>query len=293
MTTTPPLPRTLPAWIKALDDAPLPAFAAVHGKVRLALRDASKSMRQIAELIQDSPVLALRFIQEANRGIGDGQPAESLEVALSRIGLQRAEALLAQGGRRLLGIAGTPGAGKSTVAELLAAALGERAVVVPMDGYHLANRELARLGRAQRKGAPDTFDARGYRALLQRLKTPVAGETVYAPMFNREIEEPIANAIPVHAETQLVISEGNYLLLTQAPWSDVAEVFDECWYVRVDPTERRERLVARHMHFGRSRADAEAWVESTDEPNARLIDGDRARADLVVEWRDGATVGKA
>ncbi len=96
MTTTPPLPRTIPTWIKALDDAPLPAFAGVHGKVRLALRDSSKSMRQIAELIQDSPVLALRFIQEANRGIGDSQPAESLEVALSRIGLQRAEALLAR-----------------------------------------------------------------------------------------------------------------------------------------------------------------------------------------------------
>jgi len=96
MTTTPPLPRTIPAWIKALDDAPLPAFAGVHGKVRLALRDSSKSMRQIAELIHDSPVLALRFIQEANRGIGDSQPAESLEVALSRIGLQRAEALLAR-----------------------------------------------------------------------------------------------------------------------------------------------------------------------------------------------------
>ncbi|WP_313485033.1 HDOD domain-containing protein [Stutzerimonas kunmingensis] len=96
MTTTPPLPRTIPAWIKALDDAPLPAFAGVHGKVRLALRDSSKSMRQIAELIQESPVLALRFIQEANRGIGDSQPAESLEVALSRIGLQRAEALLAR-----------------------------------------------------------------------------------------------------------------------------------------------------------------------------------------------------
>ncbi len=96
MTTTPPLPRTIPAWIKALDDAPLPAFAGVHGKVRLALRDSSKSMRQIAELIQDSPVLALRFIQGANRDIGDSQPAESLEVALSRIGLQRAEALLAR-----------------------------------------------------------------------------------------------------------------------------------------------------------------------------------------------------
>ena len=96
MTTTPLLPRTIPAWIKALDDAPLPAFAAVHGKVRQALRDGSNSMRQIAELIQTSPVLALRFIQEANRGIGDGQPAESLEVALSRIGLQRAEALLAR-----------------------------------------------------------------------------------------------------------------------------------------------------------------------------------------------------
>lgn len=96
MTTTSPLPRTIPAWIKALDDAPLPAFASVHSKVRLALRDSSKSMRQIAELIQDSPVLALRFIQEANRDIGDSQPAESLEVALSRIGLQRAEALLAR-----------------------------------------------------------------------------------------------------------------------------------------------------------------------------------------------------
>ncbi|MBK3866205.1 HDOD domain-containing protein [Pseudomonas stutzeri] len=96
MTTTPSLPRTIPAWIKALDDAPLPAFAAVHGKVRLALRDSNRSMRQIAELIQSSPVLALRFIQEANRGIGDAQPAESLEIALSRIGLQRAEALLAR-----------------------------------------------------------------------------------------------------------------------------------------------------------------------------------------------------
>ncbi|WP_313026966.1 HDOD domain-containing protein [Pseudomonas lopnurensis] len=96
MTTTSPLPRTLSAWIKVLDDVCLPAFAEVHGKVRLALRDSGLSMHQIAEIIQTSPVLALRFIQEANRGIGNGQPAESLEVALSRIGLQRAETLLSR-----------------------------------------------------------------------------------------------------------------------------------------------------------------------------------------------------
>src|SRR5947207_15332686 len=103
--------------------------------------------------------------------------------------LARARALAA-GGRRLLGLAGAPGSGKSTLAAALAAALAERAIVVPMDGFHLANAELARLGRAGRKGAPDTFDAAGYVALLRRLRSQPAHEPVYAPAFRREIEEP-------------------------------------------------------------------------------------------------------
>lgn len=198
--------------------------------------------------------------------------------------LARAQALIDRGGRRLLGIAGTPGAGKSTLAQWLAQALGEQAVVVPMDGFHLANRQLARLGRASRKGAPDTFDVAGYRALLARLKHPVRDEVIYAPLFQREIEESIAAAIAVPPQTPLVISEGNYLLLSQEPWASTASLFDECWFVSLSAQERHSRLMARHQQFGRSEAEARAWIAATDEPNAQLIERDRERADLIVEW---------
>jgi pantothenate kinase len=199
--------------------------------------------------------------------------------------LARAQALIDRGGRRLLGIVGTPGSGKSTLAQLLADALGEQAVVVPMDGFHLANRELARLGRAARKGAPDTFDVGGYRALLARLKQQQQDETIYAPLFQREIEESIAGAITILPQTRLVISEGNYLLLSQGPWASIAPIFDECWFVSVSAEERHSRLMERHQQFGRSEEAARAWIDSTDEPNARLIEGDRDRADWVVDWR--------
>src|SRR3954471_6465789 len=135
----------------------------------------------------------------------------------------RAQALAVMGSRRLLGICGAPGAGKSTLAERLVAALGDRAVLVGMDGFHLAQRELRRLGREQRKGAPDTFDAAGYVDLIRRLRCngpdQVDAETVYAPEFRRELEEPIACAVPVAPEVPLVVTEGNYLLLPDHPWS--------------------------------------------------------------------------
>lgn len=198
--------------------------------------------------------------------------------------VDRARLMIRSGGRRLLGIAGTPGSGKSTVAQLLAEALGDQAVVVPMDGFHLANRELARLGRAERKGAPDTFDVQGYLALLRRLKAPQPGEVIYAPWFNRELEEGIAGAIAVAAEVPLIISEGNYLLLEDGGWAPVAQCFDDVWFVAVSPAQRRARLVERHMRFGRSREAAEAWVESTDEPNALLVDASRTRAQVMVPW---------
>ena len=196
--------------------------------------------------------------------------------------LARAQQLLARGTRCILGIAAPPGAGKSTLAEALAQALGAQAQVVPMDGFHLANSELQRLGRAQRKGAADTFDAAGYRQLLQRLRTPVAGETVYAPSYVRGLEEAIAGTIAVPADTRLVITEGNYLLLDDPQWAGVRALLDEAWYLHVDEALRNQRLLARHMQFGRSREDALAWIDSTDAPNARRIAASRARADWVV-----------
>ena len=200
--------------------------------------------------------------------------------------IARVEALLAQGGRRLLGLVGPPGAGKSTLAQALLEAFPGVAQVVPMDGYHLANVELARLGRAGRKGAPDTFDAAGYLALLQRLRDQSGDEIVYAPEFRREIEEPIAGAIPVLPATRLVITEGNYLLLDDGPWAGVAALLDDCWYVDIDAALRTDRLVARHRQFGRSAAQAADWVAHTDEPNARRIEATRARARAVFRWSD-------
>ncbi len=195
--------------------------------------------------------------------------------------MARAEALLAGGGRRILGLVGAPGSGKSTLADRLADRLESRALVVPMDGFHLANAELARLGRSGRKGAPDTFDAAGYIALLRRLRHPAPGETVYAPVFRREIEEPIAGSIAVADTVRLVITEGNYLLL-DGPFGDVRALLDETWFVEGDEARRQEWLLARHVSYGRTPEQARAWVASTDEPNAALIRASRERADWLV-----------
>ena len=198
----------------------------------------------------------------------------------------RARELVKRSGRALLGLVGPPGSGKSTLAAALQAEFADVAQVVPMDGFHLANVELERLGRRARKGAPDTFDSAGYVALLQRLLVQKDGEIVYAPEFRRKIEEPIANAIPVFSGTQLIITEGNYLLLEDGPWAEVKGLLDEIWYVDVDAALRVDRLTQRHQQFGRSADEASAWVESTDEPNARLIEASRARASFVFRWDD-------
>ena len=195
----------------------------------------------------------------------------------------RARSLVGSSGRAILGICGSPGVGKSTLAGELAACLGRFAVVVPLDGFPLANAELVRLGRRDRKGAPDTFDANGYAALLERLRNP-GRETIYAPAFRREIEEPVAGAIPVDTDVPLVITEGNYLLCEDGPWAAVRPRLDECWYVDGPEAERVRRLIARHIEFGKAPAEAHEWVHRSDESNARLIAATRAKADLVVRW---------
>ncbi len=194
--------------------------------------------------------------------------------------IARARALASAGGRAILGIAGPPGGGKSTLACAVADALGDSAALVPMDGFHLAQDQLVRLGRRDRMGAPDTFDATGYVALLQRLRA--ADEVVFAPAFRREIEEPIAGAIAVPPSVTLVVTEGNYLLLEDGDWALVRPLLDEAWFVEVDDETRVRWLIERHVEFGKAVDAAREWVLRSDEANARLVAPTRARADLVV-----------
>ncbi|GAA5071111.1 nucleoside/nucleotide kinase family protein [Streptomyces similanensis] len=201
--------------------------------------------------------------------------------------LDRARALTGGGRRAILGIAGSPGAGKSTLAGQLVRALngtGEPwAAQVPMDGFHLADAELDRLGRRDRKGAPDTFDAAGYAALLRRLRAEYgAAEPVYAPGFERVLEQPLAGAVPVPPAVRLVVTEGNYLLLADGPWARVRAELDEVWFCELDEAERVRRLVARHEEFGKGHDEAVAWVLGPDRRNAELVAATRDRADLIV-----------
>lgn len=182
----------------------------------------------------------------------------------------------------MLGITGPPGAGKSTLAARLARELGPgTAVVVGMDGFHLADAELVRLGRRERKGAPDTFDGHGYLALLRRLREATEPVT-YAPLFCRQLEDSIAGAVPVPASTPLVITEGNYLLLQSDPWRQLRTVIDEVWYVDAPEAQRIKWLISRHRAHGKKPWQAREWALGPDERNAELIATHKHEADLVV-----------
>jgi pantothenate kinase len=194
--------------------------------------------------------------------------------------LARAAALLRPGRRSLLGITGAPGAGKSSLAAALAAAV-PGSVVVPMDGFHLPTAVLERHGWVAERGTPRTFDAAGYVTLLRALR---AGSPVTAPGFDRAVEEPVAGMIAVPAGAPLVITEGNYLLLEAEPWAAVRGLLDEVWYVEAREPVRIERLVARHVRYGRTEdAARERALRGSDAANARLVRATRARADLVVD----------
>ena len=200
--------------------------------------------------------------------------------------VDRARALVSGGRRAVLGITGAPAAGKTTLAEEIVAAIARTSppgwvAHVPMDGFHLADVELDRLGLRDRKGAPDTFDALGYASLLRRLRED-QDDMIYAPGFERVIEQPIAGAIPVARDARLIVSEGNYLLVEDERWTKVRPLVDEVWYADLDQAERMRRLVARHRRFGKDEADAVRWAHGTDERNAEVIAATRQRADLLI-----------
>ncbi|MGS2806845.1 nucleoside/nucleotide kinase family protein [Nocardia sp. MW-W600-9] len=191
------------------------------------------------------------------------------------------------GRRWVLGIAGPPGAGKSTLAERLSAELtraGRPAVVAPMDGYHLRNEVLRARGALARKGEPDTFDAAGFVSDLRSLRETPIGAPVPWPLFDRALDEPTHGGVIVCAE-DIVVVEGNYLLLTDAEapgWAQVVELLDACWYLDAPRELLTERLLHRHTLGGRTPAEASVKVTDSDLRNADLVAASRDRADLVL-----------
>lgn len=206
---------------------------------------------------------------------------EILETDVDQLA-QRILGNLSPGSRMILGLCGAPGAGKSTFADQLADRLGsDRAVVVPMDGFHLGHEVIKDSPKLDRKGAIDTFDVGGYRSLLQRIRSRDE-DVVYAPLYRRGLEEPIAASIAVPRELPVIITEGNYLLAPDPRWQAVRAELDQVWYLETPDQVRVARLVDRHVHFGKALARAVEWVHRSDEPNAEFIRTTRHTADLVI-----------
>ncbi|KAF0175349.1 MAG: putative fructose transport system kinase [Rhodobacteraceae bacterium] len=184
-------------------------------------------------------------------------------------------------GRFLTALAGPPGAGKSTLAAALVEALGQGAKAVPMDGFHYDDRVLIARGARGRKGAPDTFDAQGFFHLLRRLRVE---DEIAIPLFDRDLEISRAGADIVTPEDRLLVVEGNYLLLNEAPWPEAAPLFDLTVWIDVPEAELDRRLLARWAHYGKTPAEARAWIDGNDMPNIRRVTQNSRMADVVVRW---------
>jgi pantothenate kinase len=195
-------------------------------------------------------------------------------------------ALVGDQSRAILGIAGSPGAGKSTLVDMLLARVraakgADWVAHIPMDGFHLADVQLDRIGARGRKGAPDTFDAAGYAHLLERVRSET-DDPVYVPGFDRRLEQPLAAALVVLPSARLVVTEGNYLLVDDPRWVRARRAMAAVWFVVSEETMRVERLVARHVQFGKTPHEARSWVTTTDERNSELVDATVGKADRVI-----------
>jgi pantothenate kinase len=192
-------------------------------------------------------------------------------------------ATLAAGSTRtIVGIVGKPGGGKSTLSKFLLKGADQSLVsVLPMDGFHLSNKVLKLLGRSKRKGAPDTFDVKGFTHILERVAHD-HNNAIYYPIFDRSIEESIAAQGVVLPSTRVVIVEGNYLMHDRDGWQDVSALLNQCWYAHLDEEIRISRLISRHIAFGKDPESAKAWAKGTDQVNAELIEAGVARCDFLV-----------
>jgi pantothenate kinase len=219
-----------------------------------------------------------RHIRAAMRGVGRYGKRKMSGIA------SIAAAIFKHAGksrRFVVAIAGPPGAGKSTVADELLGLLPEgSAAVVPMDGFHYDDAVLTAKGLRQRKGAPETFDVDGYEALLKRLRA--ADADVAIPVFDRSIELSRAAAAIVARDVKFILTEGNYLLLDEEPWSRLAGLLDYTIFLDVPRDELERRLIQRWLDHGRTPEDGRNWVNSNDLPNVDRVLTRRRPADLVV-----------
>ena len=184
--------------------------------------------------------------------------------------------------RTIIGIIGKPGGGKSTLSKYLLKGMDPTLVsVVPMDGFHLSNKVLKELGRADRKGAHDTFDVKGFTTLIQRIKSDSA-DPIYYPVFDRSIEESIAAQGVVYTSTRVVIVEGNYLMHDKDGWQEISPLLDQSWYAFLDEDIRISRLISRHIAFGKDPESAKAWAKGSDQVNAELIETGVGRCDFLI-----------
>jgi len=182
---------------------------------------------------------------------------------------------------RILGIIGPPGSGKSTLSSELSAHLLPPHVVIPMDGFHYPQSRLVELGRRERMGAPDTFDTLALADKLRLVRE--RAHPVLFPSFDRTVEEPVEDQIQVDPSDELIVLEGNYLLLEDDDWSPIGELLDLSVYVDIPDELRLERLIKRHCDFGKSLEHATEWVHRVDEANARVIAQCAPRADVLYQ----------
>lgn len=202
------------------------------------------------------------------------------EASLDQL-VERAEALAGEQDRRVLGLLGAPGSGKSTVATLMVERMGASVAIVEMDAFHFSDELLVQLGRRNRKGAPDTFDVDGYVEILRRLREPDACD-IYVPIFDRSLDTSVGSAQLVDSDCKLIITTGNYLLLNDEPWPRLRPYLDQSWFLEPDEDQRLDQLIARHVQYGKTPEEAREWVMCSDQRNAELVQGSRDNADWVV-----------